>query len=183
MQKGFLSFRKNVFILVFLHFLLISLASFLNTSFVYPFFHPFLFLSLLVSLSWLVSSSWIFHSSFFHLPFSPFFTLFSLFCFSLFFWERSTLFLFRISFLLVVMVFGAFLSTFASPFFFVFSTFLTRKKTFVLKSLLFCPFIEKMVFENVLKFDLCHTSPSVFNSCVTIFSFLPRFKNYLLFCF
>ena len=88
-QEGFLSFQKMLSFLVF--FFCISLASFLNTSFVYPFFHPFLFLSLLVSLSWLVSSSWIFHSSFFHLLFffSPFFPLFSLFCFSLFFWISS----------------------------------------------------------------------------------------------
>ena len=60
------------------------------------------------------------------------------------------------------MVFGAFLS----------------KKTFALKSLLlFVPLLKKMVFENVLKFDLCHTSPFVFNSCVTYFSFLPRLRN------
>ena len=37
--------------------------------------------------------------------------------------------------------------------------------------------LSHMVFENVLKFDLCHTSPFVFNSCITYFSFLPRLRN------
>ena len=45
-----------------------------------------------------------------------------------------------------------------------------------MKTLLFCPFMKK-IFENVLKFDLCHTSPFVFNSCITYFSFLPRLRN------
>ena len=60
--------------------------------------------------------------------------------------------------------------------FFVFSTFFEQKKTFVLKSLLFLS-LKKKVSENVLKFDLCHTSPFVFNSCITYFSFLPRLRN------
>ena len=105
----------------------------------------------------------------FSLPFSSCFSLlvcvflldFSLFVFFIFFFSPffPLFFLFCFS---LFMVFGAFLS----------------KKTFALKSLLFfCPFILKMVFENVLKFDLCHTSPFVFNSCVTYFSFLPRLRN------
>ena len=138
-----------------------------------PFFHPFLFLSLLVSLSWFVSSSWIFHSSFFSSSF--FFTIFHSVLFVLFFsffWEEEHIFL--VPFFLPSGCDGFselfFLSTFASPVFVSFPLFLNKKKTFVLKSLLFCP-SKKMVFENVLKFDLCHTSPFVFNSCITYFHF------------
>ena len=92
-KKSFLCFRKNVFILVFLAFLKISLASFLHTSFVYPFFHPFFFFSLLDSLSCSCLPLGFFSLRFFSSLFSPFFTLFSLFCFSSSFWCTFFLFL------------------------------------------------------------------------------------------
>ena len=147
---------------LFKHLFCVSLFS----SFSLPFSSCF---SLLVCVFLLDFSFFVFFSSSF---FSPFFPLFSLSCFSFFFGEEH----------MFLMVFGAFLSTFASPGFLSFPLFFWTKKTFVLKSLLFCPFI-KMVFENVLKFDLCHTSPFVFNSCITYFSFLPRLKKYLLYVF
>ena len=138
----------------------------------YPFFHPFLFLSLLVSLSWFVSSSWIFHSSFFSSSFfSPFFTLFSFFCFSLFFWEEEHIFL--VPFFLPSGCDGfseLFLSTFASPVFVSFPLFLNKKKTFVLKSLLFCPSKNgsRKCFENS---NCVSHLPFVFNSCINYFHF------------
>ena len=113
-------FSKKCFhSLFFLHFLKISLASFLNTSFVYPFFHPFFFLSLLDSLLF-VSSSWIVLSSFFfHLLFHHFSHCSLCFVFLLLFGAHFSC---SLSFLLVAIVVCAFFFAFRIYCFLVFST-------------------------------------------------------------
>ena len=126
-QKGALSFRENVFILLFSFFKDISRFLFKHLFSVTLFFHPFFFLSLLDSLSLLfVSSPWIFLSSFFSSPFSLFFTLFSLFCFSSSFW--CTFFWFLVLPSGCDCCLGLFLSPFASPVFFCLFNFFEKKK-------------------------------------------------------
>ena len=111
---------------LFFAFFTISLASFLNTSFVCPFFHPFLSLSLLVSLSWFVSSSWIFSIFvFFIFFFSPFFTSFSWVCFFLFGAHFSC----SLFFLLVAIVVWFFFVAFRISCFFGLFNFFEKKKT------------------------------------------------------
>ena len=77
-------------------------------------------------LTWFVCSSWMFSLFvFFHLLFPNFdFVLYVLF----FWWSHFVLF--RLSFLIVAMVFGVFLSTFASPVFLSFPLFWTKKPSF-----------------------------------------------------
>ena len=134
-QKGFLSLFETMFSFLFFTFFTISLASFLNTSFVCPFFPPFLSLSLLVSLSWFVSSSWFFLSSFFHMLFDHF-SLCSL-CF-VFLFLFGAHFSCSLSFLLVAIVVWAFFVAFRISCFFGLFNFFEKKKL-VLKSLiLFC---------------------------------------------
>ena len=162
-----------------LFFFCISLASFLNTSLVYPFFHPFFCLSLLDSLSWFVSSFWMFLSSFFFVSFFSIFPLFSLFSLSFsFFWGRGAHFSFSVFPCFWLWWFSEFFSTFASPVCLSFPLFLNKKKNLRFEKSTFLS-LKKMVFENVLKFDLCHTSPFVFNSCITYFHFFHDWENIL----
>ena len=102
---------------------------------------------------------------FFHLLFLPFFLCSLRFVF--FFGEH----IFLVRFVLPSGCdgFWSFFVDFRISSFRVFSTFLKKKKTFVLKSTFLSLYEKKKVFENVLKFDLCHTSPSVFNSCISFF--------------
>ena len=181
-KKQFLSFRKKVFIFCFLHFFLqkkILASFFFNTSFVSPLFFPFFLppFSLLVPLLWFLSSSWIFLSSFFSSTF--FFCLFHFVLFVLFFSVLEHMF-----FLVPLVLpsgYNWFSWTFCPHLQFFFNFWNTKKSSlWKVSSLFFCDF------------ELCFTSPFVFNSCITCYSFLSPLKkdhlkknleNFLFFCF